>query len=457
MTMSGTGMNLDEFLGHSSRAKGGGRVLNWRGRDPSQIDTWMHTKSVIVALWTHGWPRIVEIERDGEKSVEVWGGKFNCWEQEDVLKRQYKRSDDGARQTPPQVCPICLLLEYLRGMVRAEKLSWTEPAFKFEGDDPDKSQVLTVGGLYNAFGGDDLTRQQIAELRRAGIRRDDAWKQNVMAKCSYVFSIVDNDEAEKGVQIAMETTSLGDSVKRVIRDQIEALGATEGHPLKNPYAIRWQYREKEQRFDEKYRALAMPKLAITPEIRDAIFDAPPPDLGPIVSRGNVASLRSVMEAKTLIELPFDRLFSAAEALEQAPSPAEPSPATKTSVSKAVPAALKADAPAPAPARRKAPPVKAEPVQPVYPAGTVTLPCDKCGATMAETDDTCWKCGQTYEMDAPEPAKAAVPIAKEKAAPAGKQAPAAKAVPAALDDSADGVDADGDGPWPGEEADGEVGF
>jgi hypothetical protein len=350
---------------------------------------------------------------------------------------------------------MCLLLEYLRGMVRAEKLSWVEPAFKFEGDDPDKSQVLTVGGLYNAFGGDDLTRQQIAELRRAGIRRDDAWKQNVNAKCSYVFSIVDNDEAEKGTQIAMETTSLGDSVKRVIRDQIEALGATEGHPLKNPYAIRWQYREKEQRFDEKYRALAMPKLAITPEIRDAIFDAPPPDLGPLVSRGNVASLRSVMEAKALIDLPFDRLFSAAEELEQAPSPAEPSPAAKTSVSKAVPAALKADAPAPA--RRKAPPVKAEPTQPVYPAGTVTLPCDKCGATMAETDDTCWKCGQTYEMDAPEPAKAAVPIAKEKAAPAGKppikpdlEAKAKMQLPAE-------EDADGDGPWPGEEACGEVGF
>lgn len=396
-----TTMNLDEFLGHTSTARGGGKILNWKKRNPAQIDTWLHTRSSIIALWRHGWPRIVEIDRDGEQTREVWGGNFNCWESEDVLKRQYKRTDNDDRLAPPQVCPICLLLEYVRGQVRAGKLSWVEPVFRFEGDDPEAAQVLTAGGLYNAFGG-DLSRQEVADLRRAGIRRDEAWKQSCMAKCSYVFSIVDQTEPEKGVQTAIETTALGDAVKRVIRDQIDALGANEGHPLKHPYAIRWQYKPNEVEFSKKYHALAMPKVVLAPEIRELIFDSPAPDIGAIVGRGNVASLRAVMESHALIDLPFDRLFAAAEAQEQAPSPA--------------PAARRAKAPA-----------KAEPKEPTYPPGTVIMPCDACGAEMAETDDTCWKCGAKYELDAP-PAVAPV----KASSPAG-------------------------GAWPGESVDPEVGF
>lgn len=418
-------MNLDEFLGHSSTSRGGSKFANWRKRQPPQIDTWLHVQSSIVALWRHGWPRLVEIDRDGEKVTEVWGGNFNCWEPEDVLKRQYRRNDDGSRVAPPTICPHCLLLEYLRGMVRAEKLSWTEPVFRFEGDDPQQAQVLTVGGLYNGFSG-ELSRQQVAELRRAGIRRDEAWKENTMAKCSYVFSIVDHVEPEKGVQIAIETTALGDAVKRVIRDQIDALGAAEGHPLKNPYAIRWQYRPTEQEFSKKYHALAMPKLQLTPEIRELIFDAAPPDLSGIIGRGNVASLRSTMEAHALIELPFDKLFAAAEEAEGVPAPQEGAPnraSARSTGSKPKPAAPppadEEEAPKAPPARRQAKPKEPEgPVEPVRPAGTVTLPCDACGATMGETEDTCWKCGAKYELDDAPPA----PAKATKAAPAPMREP-----------------------------------
>jgi len=373
----------------------------------------------------------VEIERDGEKTTEVWGGTFNCWEPEDVLKRQYKRNDDGSRQAPPTICPHCMLLEYLRGMVRAEKISWTEPVFRFAGGDEGAAQTLTVAGLYNGFSG-DLSRQEVAELRRAGIRRDEAWKENTMAKCSYVFSIVDHLEPEKGVQIAIETTALGDAVKRVIRDQIDALGAAEGHPLKNPYAIRWQYKPKEVEFSKKYHALAMPRLELSPEIRDLIFDAPAPDLTSIVGRGNVASLRAVMEAHALIDLPFDRLFAAAEQQEQAPAPrahdtghqtrpAGPKPPARASApahdedahgAPHVPANEMTRRPppdAPAPARRQAkPPAPAGPVEPVRAPGTVTIPCDACNAPMAEDEDTCWKCGAKYELDAPPPAAKPAP-------------------------------------------------
>lgn len=401
-------MNLDEFLGHSTSG-GGSKFLNWRKREPPVIDTWLHTKSSIVALWRHPWPRIVEIDRNGEKQTEVWGGTFNCWEPEDVLKRQYKRNDDGSRVAPPTICPHCILLEHLRTEVREGRLSWTEPAFRFEAGDG-TATVLTVGGLYNGFGG-DLSRQEVADLRKAGIKLTEAWKENTMSKCAYVFSIVDHSEPEKGVQIAVETTALGDVVKRVIRDQIDSIGAADGHPFKNPYAIRWQYRPKEQKFDQKYHALVMPKLELSPEVRDLIFDAPSPDLRSTIERGNIASLRSVMEARALIDLPFDSIFAAAEKLvgvkpDQAPAPRAAAPSQARPATSKAPAPPLAPAPAEEPAkaapRRAAKP--AGPVAPVYPPGTVILPCDACKADMAETDDTCWKCGAKYEIDAP--AKAA---------------------------------------------------
>lgn len=404
-------MSLDEFLGHKSSERGGGKILNWRKRKPPAITTWLHTKANLVALWRHGWPRMVEIERDGVKQVEVWGGNFNCWEHEDVLRKQYKRSD-GARVAPPQVCPICLLAEHLRTEVEAGRMAWTQPVFAFEGDVPDQTTTLTAAGIYNGFSG-DLTRDEVADLRRAGIRRDEAWKQNAMAKCSYVFSIADNDAPDAGVQICIETTALGDAVKRVIRDQMDALGETEGHPLRTPYAIKWEYHPDEVEFSRKYRALAMPRAVLTPEIRALIVDAPPPDIQPIIGKGNVAALRTTMETHALIELPFDKLFAAAEAQGQAPVEQAPRPAPAQRQARPQEAAPE-QAPTPAP-RRRAAPRKAEPVMPEYPAGTVLIPCDSCGAKMADTDDACWKCGAKYELDgAPKPAPAPPPV---KVAPA----------------------------------------
>lgn len=409
------GMDLDSFLGHSSSARVG-KVVNWKKRKPPQIDTWLHTKSSIIALWRHGFPRLVERKVDGNDVVEIWGGNFNCWESEDVLKRQYKRNDDGSRLAPPQVCPMCLLLEYLQQEVRAERLSWTDEIFSFEGDDA--TRTLHVGGMFNAFGGDKLSREEIAELKAAGIKRTDAWQENGMAKCSYVFSIVDNDEIDKGVQTAIETTALGDAVKKTIRDQIEAMGGTAGHPMKDPYIIRWQYREAEVEFSKKYNSLALPKvhpksgeLMLTEEIRALIIDSPAPDLGPTIARGNAGGLRAVMERHALIDLPFDKIFGPAEKIEgvrkrdeDEPSEAEadePAPAPRQRAAAKAPPAPPAKAEAPAP-RRRAPAAPTGPVEPPRPAGAPVLPCDKCGARMLETEVTCWKCGAKYEID--EPAK-----------------------------------------------------
>jgi len=465
------GMGLDEFLGHSSSFRGSsGKVLNWRKRQPPIIDTWLHTKGRIIALWRHGWPRLVEIEHDGDTSTEVWSGFFNCWENEDVLRRQHRRTDDGARLVPPKICPVCLLLEHLREQVRVGALSWLEPVFKFEGDDPKQTVVLTAAGMYNGFGG-DLTRQELYDLKRAGVRRDEAWRQNTTAKCNYLFCIVDHNEPEKGVQTAIETTALGDAVKRVIRDQMDALGEEEGHPLKHPYAIRWEYRAQEQEFGKKYRALAMPKLALTPEVRDLIYDAPLPEIGELIARGNVAALRSVMEQHALISLPFDSLFAAAEAAtgqvlsQQEPRVAQPRQVPRVEQSQRRDVSPQEEPRAASSAsmgQRK--PAKSQPAQPTFPPGTVMLPCDACGAPMAETDEVCWKCGARYEIDddngssgssanAPSSSKASASgAAGKEVAQKGQPRPTAVQVSRGPVPRVEPGDVEASGAWPGEPAD-----
>ena len=421
-----SGMNLDEFLGHNSRASGNyGKVVRWRKRDVPQIDTLLHTRSSIVALWRHPWQRIAEVDREGEKSREVWIDSFNCWEPEEILKAQYQRDDQGRRRKPPTVCPMCLMIEWLREQVRAEKLSWLDKVFEFKGDD-DAPVVYTAGGIINAFSG-ELSRQEIAELRKAGIRRDEAWTQNVAAKCNYVFSIVDVDDVAKGVQVAIEATALGDAVKRVIRDQIDSLGAADGHPFRNPYVIRWVYRPKEPEFSKKYHALPMPRIAITPEARALILDADPPDISGTIARGNIASLRSVMETVAKIDMPFDSFFAAAEKQEGAPAKQASRPAAATSPSTPKAAPTPAIAPSAPVARRAAAVAPPKKQPPQYPSGTRILPCDACKADMAETDAVCWSCGARYEID-------------EAPAPAASAAPAAPAAPVADDAEA----------WPGED-------
>lgn len=398
----GSGMGLDEFLGHTSTARGGGRAktAKWKDRTPPQMDTWLHTRGKIIALWKHGWQRLVEREEDGRKVLLVWSADFNCWEPEAVLKKQYQRYDDGRRKVPPTTCPMCLVNEYIRDQVRTGKLSWTAPVFEFKGTED--RQVLTAGGMCKLFDAKDLTRGQLDELRRAGIRRDEAWKQNTQAKCSYVFQIVDNDDLDAGVQVAIETTALGYAVKDTIREQMEGLGEQEGNPLRTPYAIRWKYRPDEVEFAKKYAALALPKLRLEPKVRELIYDAALPDLQPFIERGNPEGLRAIMEKTALIAFPWDQLFEPADrARGKQSEPTEPRP-------------VQAQVPAGTSRRQLQEPPKAKGGE--FPPGTVTVPCDTCGKAMPETATECWNCGAKYEVTVEEPvaqAPAAPPPAERR--------------------------------------------
>jgi hypothetical protein len=420
---------LDAFLGHSTRSNDGSQFLRgWRKRTPPIVNVFLHPSAPITALWQHGLPRVYENEDQQTRKVtrSVGGGTFNCLESEDILKKQYRRDDDGNRVAPPQLCPICKLVETVRALIDSGDLSFTAPLFKWEGDDASKAQVLTAGGIINAYGRKDLSEDEIAQMRAAGIRASEGWKESVLAKCNYLFVVIDADDADTGTQIAIETTSLGDHVKEVIKGQMVALGEQDGNPLLSPYALRWEHHPNEQEFNKKYKAIAMPRIQVTAAIR-SLFDEDPPDTEFIVGPGNIATLRAELEARALVELPFDDIFGAAEeATGQTPPPPKQTKKTKgkkktTKKPKPPPEpepeadeeeADEEEAAPAKPAKKKTAKKKtakkktAKKPEPPPPPPKEQVECEECGGLMDEDATVCPHCGAEYELedeeeDAPE--------------------------------------------------------
>ena len=408
------GMSIDEFLEHSTGGGGsrGNFLKSWKKNNPPKITVWLHTESPIAARWSHPWPKFVtrENKETGEKQLEVFGGNWGCHERELILSKQRFREPDGERQYPPEVCPLCKTIEVVRMAVLRGEISWIDPIFQFKGDNPENDLIITAGGLYNAFSNPKLTDGQKAELRRAGIRPRDAWRENANAKCQYVFSIVNHERIGDGVQIATEPDALGNAMKRAIKDQIEKIsrihglekGKLLGNPLRNPYPFLWEYLEEEN-FDKKYRIVALDGMPVSDEIKALIIDAPPPDIKQHFRAGNVKALRLDMEKAALVDLPWDEIFGDAEKHAEEESdqvPADevvPTPAKRTPVVSSKPVPVEDPDQFPASYNIVTPPPKVAAKPAPAPAqGQSVFGCDHCDGDLQESDRECPKCHSKFD-------------------------------------------------------------
>lgn len=318
---SGQEMDLDGFLGHTTRGAMASYLDGWTKNDPPIVRIVLHTRAPIMSVWRNNWPRIVTRERDGKETREVWSGHFNSWETEDILKAQYRRDDSGERVSPPQICPMALMLEEVHRLYREGALEWDTPLFRFMGDDPTKGKTLHAApmlGLMKKIW-PDLTDTQKRDARKRGVPGPmDAWKEAMMAKCYYVFTVVDYDNPADGLQVAQETTLVGDKMKTAIRDKIKAEGPDKGHPQKTPYVFQWEYNANESEFGKKYHVVPLgAAYPITTAIKELIYEKDPPDISRLIARGNIQELRTSMEAYYVGPeglLDFDYIFGAAERL-----------------------------------------------------------------------------------------------------------------------------------------------
>ncbi len=305
--------SVDDFLGHKTSTRGGSFFGNWK--ENGKVDVWMHTKCLPIALWQHGIPRLVvhEKDKDGtplDKPERVfYGGKANCPEDEDFLKGQYKRDDEGNREDGKEAhhCGVCRFADWVFKEVAAGRLDWTKPLFRFEATDPSKTLVIHTGGFCNMYSG-DLDDAQLASLKKAAISPKKAWNENALAKCSYLFRIVDNAHPEKGVQIATETSLLGDKVKDVLADARESLRDEKGNPFLHPFAIQWEYRETESQINKKYHARRIEKHKLTPIIQKLIT-GPAPDVSNVIAPMDQKTMRAFLERACVLKgVPWDAIF-----------------------------------------------------------------------------------------------------------------------------------------------------
>src|SRR6266404_2511530 len=109
--------DTDSFIGHSSRGKKTSFVGKWKDdtdeNGQHSLTCWLHMRARPFAIWVHGFPKVIIKKDNDEESRFVVFGKYNCHEEEDVLKEQFKTDKTtGDRLVPPKVCGFCKFIEW---------------------------------------------------------------------------------------------------------------------------------------------------------------------------------------------------------------------------------------------------------------------------------------------------------------------------------------------------------
>lgn len=461
------GMSLEAYMNHSTRGGGKSNYLKW----DETATIWLSCRSSIFTLWRHPWTRVEVVENKDthEKTNEIWGDKLGCYEVENVLTEQYRRDrDTGERDVPPQTCPHCKMIDdvYMRcregnpvglGLIEKRRpglrdvtsadvdavdaellkrgLMWfLSPLFEFRGNIRDwrtkavvaDRKILHAGGVFNAFGNKNLSPEwkilmaKVSREKGGPIFSKNAYQQNAQSKCEYLYVVVDNDHPERGLQIAIETSLLGDKMKTEIAKRMKSLGREKGNPILHPYPFEWKNdRTEGQSFDKLYDATALETMRPTAAIEKLIRDTPPPDTSRDTAKFNLRTHRARLEkyaAPAGKLLALDAYFEIALRLGLDKEPA-----------------AEAEHPAPEVGRHPPLPPSAAPApSPAVVDDEAEFACDalvngaECGAPMKASDPVCPACGFVYDVvKAPEPPPPARPaLPKRSAAKAAQAAPAA---------------------------------
>ncbi len=418
--------SMDDFTKHSGSSSGGSGVLSWRDDDQGQVDVVLHTKAPIYALWSSGWYAIVKDREDPEKDKFIYT-RFNSMEDEKILRNQRFRARNdkeaeqyrhrypwhlrgteppayiGSRQYPPVICPLSLLIEWVREQCEtSEEMGITDKIFEY--DDGEEGVVIHAGCFCGIIGGkeDDFSKEEQKAIREAKIKIGEAYKESGFPRMQYVICAVDYENPDTGVQVLIEAQSLGDKLKKQIKDRKEDLGPEEGDPKKKPVVFRFTY-DADKDFAAKYDVKVRTKADLTPELLEVISGPWPEDkVRRIVDDSNLVLFRRSLEqhwCHKKLTPPWEAIFKAAEEYAKG-TPAMEDPEQQGSK----PGASDKDGDG----------SDDQPSSDDQGSGSSDsgdddeIACDHCGKGMAADVNTCPHCGATYDEDGkmtPPPPKA----------------------------------------------------
>lgn len=368
---------IDDFLKKRGWDNSGGFLNKWKKKQPPEINIWLHTRRMPILLGQHNFPyiKVREDRQTGRVRKEVWSQSHNCHEKLEVLERQKKRDEEGRREVPPTVCGFCRMVEYVRWCVETGKVGIAAPVFVLEGDA--ETKVLHAGGFCGLFS--EADGAELDEIRKAGIKKDEYWKEDCCASRKVLHCVVDNDEPGNGVQISIESIMMHGVMQDMVVDCVKSLGKEDGNPWAKPFCIQWEYVERAPLPWDRYKARRMPLIKITPEI-EGLIRSNPPDLSSITDPFVTNTMRAIMERYCVLkDVPWDDIFKDSKG-------ALPQAATAAS---------------------------GEAECPICGVGKECphVACDACGKPMLESDPRCAACGKVYAaLPAPPVAAATVPAA-----------------------------------------------
>ncbi len=441
-----SGLGLSGFLGHTGGSGGkAGWLRKWvDGKKLSDCDIWLAAKGSFHPVYKVGFIFEDLSEDDkGRVTKKLKFPKFVSPEPEIVLESQYFRLEKKNLSTPlerpPTECPFLLLREWL--LLHRTDLS--PDAVIFEWTDRTSDGVKTI-------------QWRKGHLTHETPKEDRNWRANISPKLGYIVNVVDDQNRGDGIVLTEIGKGLADATRAVIKREMESLGADEGNPLVNPYAIRWKHRPDETP-QKKYDALRLSRVTYDEDVFKVI-NADPPDIEPYVNPrdDDAVNARAYMQQHSKIDLPLDQLFSSnvedRAALAQLPTttrrtapPADEPPADERPASTGGGARPPAGDPPPADgppstdgvrSRRRRKKKEEPPPQPKE----EPIPCDDCGIAMSPTATSCPspKCDAEYDVDPePAPAAGAAPATDGGARPPADAAPPAES-PSSTSTSSEGT-------------------
>lgn len=409
--MAAKEMSMDDFLAHQGSSGGGGSVLDWK--EDGQVSVLLHPKAPFYALWSSSWYRIGK-DRDSGKQ-KLFFGRFNSFEDEELLKKQRMRGDDGefevqypwhdrptsyygARKFPPQVCPFSLLIEWVREMIETDKIGWTDRIFDIdvEGGGDESATIIHAGGFTGLFKADELDDKEKAVLRKAHIQLNEAYREEGKPRMQYAGVVIPYAKPSEGPTIFIEAESLGKAFKKHIND----LRDDKKDPRYNPVVFVWKYDDSKS-FAAKYDVSVRHSEPITEEHQAALAkDYPKEALDRIVGDSNLVELREGFERWWCHDVipPWDMIFKPAmEKFKGQPCTKSPEEAKE---SKSEGASDKSDNGSSAPASNE---------------NDELYECEHCHGEMAAVP-VCPHCGATYD----EAGNMTPPPPKEEPKPAGRR-------------------------------------
>lgn len=416
--MTDPALSYDQWLDYGNRS--GDYLKDWK--DDGEIDVWPHPKAGVAPRWAHSfWTTKKKKVKGGDEETVRRSYRFICHEKDVIKQKQRFRDDDigrgplgivgnGRREYPPQTCPMCLLIEFLRDQVRAGKISWTAPLFEWELDGSD-SEVVLVGGFCGLFSRqrNDYTKPQWDEMSRAGIHQDEIFHDNAGCRLDYIMRVVDDGHPEDGIVIASVADSLGRKIQKAYKDRIES---SKGSfiPSRDLMCLRWKYDDAKD-FSDKYDVVALIEAKASDEVIAAL-EGELPSINDLVAPGNSAKLRAQMEKHCVVKgIPWDQIFGGVAPDENAPDdvPEEPWDDARKAAEASAAATRQAEAPKPAPAPAPAPAAAPQPApaasssaaQEASASADDSYVCDACNADIPAKPgepppDTCPKCGSEYD-------------------------------------------------------------